>query len=598
MRLEIVLFFVVYTSAIKLDGLLEISSLEEEIFKNVSSKLADIMKNDEAYKKGFIELTVSETNETIESGKGLQELIRQLNLQDILIVFRSRKSSHNEQEYFRLPDFGLILLDSKCESTTNHLLTMPINFPDKFVNLFVICNSLVSKTSARRNMNFIKDDLMDLKYRKFISILIFNSSEYEISSGLTEDKIIKVVQYDMQPFTKIVNRKITGPEGKFLDTFCTKYNLTYELINSNNITNQVNFAEIQNSIFNEIADLNLNNGFSISHPRFVKINIGILDGSCMLAPKNIYISSYENSSFPFDTMTIVLMIVSIISTILLWKMLSSYAKTQFKISFIMINIFKCTIGQEVSGEKIMSRKEKIVIYSYIFASMIFVSLYQSILIALMLSEPSLRSVESLKELNDSNTNIYEYMHFDSDYTPSFREEKILTKLGVRGKYALELSVPMNFDQNLAYFVTCSYADEFLKSERNYDGNRRLLDKIPEQLSFFPQQYILSSAFLLRKEIEFVASVLRESGIRNYWISKAVDDPLDQSKKKVVHVEEKSYVDFKNMIMPFVVLSSGAVLALFAFIFEIIISFMNERKMRKVVKVKQNPRRHSPKQFLK
>lgn len=150
-------------------------------------------------------------------------------------------------------------------------------------------------------------------------------------------------------------------------------------------------------------------------------------------------------------------------------------------------------------------------------------------------------------------------------------------------------VPANFDRDLAYVVKCSYADHFLTSSRNYDGTIRLFDLIPEKIISIQQSYTVSTFFPLLKEFERHVVSLKESGIRDFWKSKLVDDNTKDMKSKLDDEQKKMFIDFKSMIIPFGVLALGSVLGLFTFTFEHLIhqtSAWNKKKVKILRKTKK------------
>jgi hypothetical protein len=292
-------------------------------------------------------------------------------------------------------------------------------------------------------------------------------------------------------------------------------------------------------------------------------------------PININTSFLENVSMPFDLASIIMMIISVLTTAVVWKILSKNSQSKFPFSFIFMNIFKCTIGLSFEKEDKMSRKEKILLYFFSFSSIILVSFYQSILIAIMLTETEMRSIQSVEELNNSNTRIFQFI---KNNEIQFRDDlvlKIVTDISLVGSF---LQIPSDFDPDLAYFVPCAYAESFVKSNLNYNNGKRIFNVLPEVIASYPEAIQINPQFPYKREIQFAMEQLRESGIRNYWKSGILKDSKVRS-----HISnDNDYLDFKRLWFPIVILGIGALTGLLIFIFEHIIMYIQYERSKRVI----------------
>lgn len=564
---------------------LEIAA-DENRWKNLCNYLTKVMLNNEAMRKGFVDVTVVLTeNEKENFGNFFSCLV---GTSDQIVL-----NTVSDQMFARKPDFAILLMHDVDIRKIGENARTDFNeiFPDKAVKVFLIVEKTINDDLSVTNvedLNFFMaisgffNNLFITNYKGSLNVSRMNLKNgfgmQKISQknldfppskmGEIHSKIISLYQVNSPPLSVIKDGKLFGVEGKFIDEFCKRNGISYKIVNKEvNLTSMFSFYDS----FDDAAELTLNDPRTVIHDTYVKIPLGHLDGSCMLAPKNIV--SSKNLEAPFDVVTTYLIITTVALIVFLWKMFSLYTRSNFKMSFILINIFKCTIGQNVDEEHRLTRKEKLLIYSYILGSMIFVSLYQSALVALMLAEPTFRSVQSFKELNDSSTKIFQFYSWfklnNDDLKYGFRDEVILHKVDpIRDQ--IQMALPDNFDPNLAYLVRCSYADAFLKSTRNFKADQQIFDKIPERFSISPQEYFMKSYFPLIKEMRQMVSSLRESGIRNHWIDEAFEDKSSDLKMKRVTEVANNFLEFKNMLAPFVVLSVGLSLAFISFIVEKII----------------------------
>ncbi|CAO1367642.1 unnamed protein product [Diamesa tonsa] len=141
----------------------------------------------------------------------------------------------------------------------------------------------------------------------------------------------------------------------------------------------------------------------------------------------------------------------------------------------------------------------------------------------------------------------------------------------------KVCIPKDFDHNLAYVTTCQYAEAFIRSARNFNGNQRLFDLMDEKITFYAQSYPVSNIFPLKKELQLFVSVLRESGLRDYWVQSEVHE-----NNRDIKEDEKSVLSLNDMQLPFIILGSGLGLSLLVFIFELIVNNIKERRMNRVI----------------
>lgn len=126
-----------------------------------------------------------------------------------------------------------------------------------------------------------------------------------------------------------------------------------------------------------------------------------------------------------------------------------------------------------------------------------------------------------------------------------------------------MTLPKHFDHNLAYVTTCQYADAFIRSTRNFNNyNQRLFDKLDEKLTIYVQSYPVSTIFPLIKKLQSKVHTIIESGLSNYWISSSTTDV-----SKATFKSKQIVLDFGDMKIPFIILSSGLLISFFVFLLE-------------------------------
>lgn len=308
---------------------------------------------------------------------------------------------------------------------------------------------------------------------------------------------------------------------------------------------------------------------------FEVIQRNAMDGLCFLVPVNVPVFSFENFSFPFDMIVAALILFSLISVILSWKLISNCSNFKFSWSFVVLTVFKLSLGEGFDREQLKSRKEKSLLYSFVIGNILLVNLYQSLLISLMLNEPSMRSVKSFGELNNSGTKIFEFFE---DAPVTFRKNQIHI---MKTTYNLtSFTLPDNFDSSMAYLVTCNYAEQFVKSRRNHNSNGLNLNKLSEALTVNPLVYLMMKVFPLRDELKVLVRILEESGIMDKWAQDTANNI--ETVAKNVDNEEKTSLFFEDMKVPLIVLGVGYSSAFVIFLIEKVVHFIvGKRKLSKV-----------------
>jgi hypothetical protein len=166
------------------------------------------------------------------------------------------------------------------------------------------------------------------------------------------------------------------------------------------------------------------------------------------------------------------------------------------------------------------------------------------------------------------------------YDVKFHNESIVHKVSKNEMKHMALDPPDHFDSNMAYIVACSYADMFVRSSRNFRGNRRLFDKMSEYIEIYAQTYSVHNMFPYIKEMQQLSDALFESGIRHHWISKIAQEKND--KRYLITDNDKcDKVEFENMKIPLILLGIGGFLAFLGFVAEHVARLIIMRRMNRV-----------------
>lgn len=522
-------------------------------------------------------------------------------LMDFNFLFRSIEDINLQSKFKRKFDVAVLVMDEEFLDTKGRfdmILLKKVLRPYKNVhipNIFVIFTSkynmfelLTEIYGKKMDKSILQDMVLRIQEpEKDISLSYYSNlkEEWNMESwkfGLI-DKIkkerksnkrgrhIRTIENNI-PFFSEINEdgKLKGLEGETLTAICKANDWTSY---SRKINEKDNVAEM---FFYNQTDINLN---TYTNPKLdvtEVLDLYEIDGSCFMVPVNIQTSFFDNILIPFDAYTLAMMFISTLTTCLVWKLLSSQSRSKFPFSFIFINIFKCSIGMGFDHEDKISRKEKILLYSFLFSSILLVSLYQSILIAIMLTNVEMRSIQSFQELNQSNTKIYAFL---SKSRIKFRDDLVMTKISSATQLESIYSLPSDYDPNLAYLVPCSYAEAFVGTSLNFKDGKKIFNILPEVLAKYSSSYLVNRNFPYIKQLKFAVEQLRESGIRNYWKSNLLVNSHFHSTDN----EKSSMINLKRFWFPFVILAIGASLGCILFLCEQIIYYIKYKRGKKVQK---------------
>lgn len=372
----------------------------------------------------------------------------------------------------------------------------------------------------------------------------------------------KLIHYDNYPISYIKNGKIVGAEGNLIKEFGMKYSLAFNLISRPG--SAVSAKEIFRYMQDEV-DICLYTNIVLQSDLFDGIWLNSRDGLCLLVPRNILVSSFEN--FSLDKTTLILALTSAVLVVIVWKIISIFTHNERSLQSILFSVFELTLNLGASGMEQLTTHENIMIYCFAFGSFILASFYESVFISLMLTDSTMRSVENLEELNRTDTKFYSF--YDSamalkSSVPIIRDELIINPINFDKPFTLK--VPEDFDENLVYMVTCKYADAFIHSRENYRGSNQLFDKIIITQSY--QRFTVRNGFIHVNKLRAMVRNLEESGIYNLWIEKTLELSYGNYKTpNSVDVKEHDEIEVGDMGVPLVVLFIGCFLSSAVFLIE-------------------------------
>lgn len=404
---------------------------------------------------------------------------------------------------------------------------MNIPYYNSFINIF--------KNNSFQIQNFVKIP-HSLQF-------VENFSEpYKLAMPASKQQL-RPLFHENLPFSNLdQNKRIVGVEGNLIDEFCKLTDTNYS----------IDTGDYYNLIINKTQFIN---DFSL-YRRLIPntelltsiLMINDLGASqCALVPRNIL--AHLPFLSPYDLTVNIIFGFSIICVAAAWKLLKFAQNQRLSILNSQLEISRTLLGLTIDDNSWMrwTLKENILLIPFIYMMIILMGIYQSYISSEIISAPPMESVKSIHELNMSNTKIYEYY---KEYN-RFRPENVVN---LKSFVDTQLSIfPEQFDENLAYFVRCRFAEEFVESQKNFIGDRQIFNMIEDHdAEAYYSTYIVNENFPLKTQFMFFVKALDEAGIIDYWTKIVIQENFDKYR---VNDEQKPIV-LNKIFAPVFVLITG------------------------------------------
>jgi hypothetical protein len=203
--------------------------------------------------------------------------------------------------------------------------------------------------------------------------------------------------------------------------------------------------------------------------------------------------------------------------------------------------------------------------------------FTSFLTSLLIVDYPMRSVQSIEELNRSDTMIFEF--YDDNFFPTSKIKKLIP---IEISSALS-KLPDHFDKNLVYAVRCKFAEEFVKSAENFEHRKPIFDMIEGFVNNNRySSYLVNANFPLKSEFVNMIASLEESGIMDQWTESAVQESFP---KYVDHITV-DVITLNSLQLPFLMLILGLGVGVVVFLIELIYHKYVEWKLSRVVDLRK------------
>lgn len=393
------------------------------------------------------------------------------------------------------------------------------------------------------------------------------SNEFSLSHNFYP-KMITTLYFDNPPFSELnVGHGITGVEGNLIDEFCLRHRYDYRIVG-------VDFGRLLDAAIDMKYDFSLYRPLTGTESTSVDIlrlnDLGA--AQCILVPRNIPVCVPFSS--PYSRIVNILFLVSVAVVLLVWNVFRRIHKQKLGVLNSTIEVLKVLLGLGISDNHWLrsSFKEKVLLVPFLFMTFILMEIYESFMVSNIISEQAMDSVKSVEELISSDTKIFEY----HNETYRFRADKVVNLVQfVNTRLA---TIPKDFNPNYAYFVRCRFGEEFINSEENYVGTRKLFDLIPDTFMIqLYSTYLVNENTPIKNQFKFMVKALDEAGIIDHWTKDVVRNTFNKYEAN----EELQIISLRQVLVPLLVVAFGSIASFFAFGLEVFYAKICGRRSNKV-----------------
>lgn len=463
------------------------------------------------------------------------------------------------QRVFLDKSFKIFLIITDLKSRSRTLMVWNALILLKYSNVYIIFHENNGEFSIHRTM-------MEKTPKNALNIFLKESTDQKflLMKDVTSTSTlpIRIIYYDTYPVSYLKKGSIIGPDGNLIYEFSKKLNTSVQIVNR---PSSVPTLDDISYYLDTSAEISIYAKSALYTQNVATVWLNEVEGICLLVPRNIPVSAFENYIMPMDKPSLILALISTISVIVTWMKVTDEMST----TSILFAVYEFILNLGASGIDRLTLRENFLVYCFIFSSFILVSSYESLILSLMVTKSSMRSAHDLMELNESDTKFYSF--YDRNFAklanlPLIRNELVLNYLNY-DKFTLP-ELPHNFDENLVYLVYCKYAEAFIHSSRNIRDKSQIFDKMI--ISQVSHSYTVSTGYFYIDEFKDFVGRLAVSGIYKFWERQRMEDIFDKSPKGNDKKSADDTIGFDGMHVPIIILLIGSLIALMTLLIENIV----------------------------
>ena len=390
-----------------------------------------------------------------------------------------------------------------------------------------------------------------------------------------------VVIFEQHPRILTQNNKLQGIDINFLEIVSKHQNATFNFTNILN-PNESDFIHKPYYLLDRrLVDLTLNTIFKATDTLTESINTFDVNGFCALVPKPPGLSYMYYILTPFDSLTWIMFIVSIVIFALIWRLFNLMGNGHGdSAGYFVLSVIAHFFSQSIPFRNNQTM-QTIILQVCIFMTFILSNAFQSTIISLVSVPQNGTMYDSFNDMfNNSDFNyLVDPICFET-FKLSTEKPSFVKKMKAIDKRLSHINFEQKASENTVFIVRCDLA-EFVFYTKKEQYNQNIDDfyyLLPDQINSFFESFLTSSLSPHYNKLQKYSTKVFESGIRQYWkrLKQTTNSPIDSG--FMSSKNQGNLIKLKDLRGVFILLAIGLFMAGFVMIIEISWKYY-QRKLR-------------------
>jgi hypothetical protein len=387
--------------------------------------------------------------------------------------------------------------------------------------------------------------------------------------------------------------RFDGIGYRFLETVARHQNAKCNVTSYLNTTNGVITSTFSQKLRGKMVDMVINPEVQfVGELRKLAKYVNTFDtgGFCALIPHPERKSFFAYFIEPFDNLTWISILVSLVGLVVVWHLLNKIGRETNPNSagYFLFAFVSYFLGQGVDFRE-HRWIQKLLILIMIIATSILGNFYQSDLISLMAESRNGDRITTVQGMIESNFTFKVDQIFMSMFKYSEKDQKLRDKItGTIDHLISTVNFEQLSEEKIGLIVECNTADIlYQKKEKHFAANvSEAIDfhyKVPILLYPYYKKFpVVAFSFFTERLQEFSLRVF-ESGIKQLWRAHLGLEDMESVRTRESEANEDFLLNLGDMTGAFYCLVIGCVVSLIAFGLEISKEKFKWRKMKNCMK---------------
>ncbi|CAO1357776.1 unnamed protein product [Diamesa tonsa] len=341
-----------------------------------------------------------------------------------------------------------------------------------------------------------------------------------------------VIIFEQHPRISIQNNKLQGVDVNFLEIVCHHQNATFNFTNILNLNDtKIDQKHFYQLLSRNQVHLTLNTAFTTGDTSAEYINTFDVNGFCALVPKPPGLSYMYYILTPFDSLTWIMFIVSIVTCAIIWRIFNLMRNgNQNSAGYFVFSIIAHFFSQSIPFRNNRTM-QKIILQVCIFMTFILSNAFQSTIISLVSVPRNGTMYNSFNEMFNANDLHYLVDSiFFKTFQSSIENKSFVKKMKVIDKRLSQMNFQQKASENTAFILRCDLVDYLIYAKKDH-FNQNIDDfyyLLPDQINSFYESFLTSFLSPYYNKFQTYNTKVFESGIRQYWkrLNKTTNSQID------------------------------------------------------------------------